>query len=72
MISPNPQSLAIVIPAWRARYFSAALTSLRNQTDLRFRLYIGDDGSPDDLRTIVDTVGQGLDIVSRRIWVAAI
>lgn len=62
----NPHPLAIVIPAWRARYFTTALTSLRNQTDHRFRLYIGDDGSPDDLRTIADTVGQGLDIVYHR------
>jgi glycosyltransferase involved in cell wall biosynthesis len=58
--------LAIVIPAWRALHFTAALTSLRTQTDRRFRLYIGDDGSPDDLRSIVESAGAGLDIVYHR------
>lgn len=67
-MSPTDPSgrLAIVIPAWRARHFAAALDSLRNQTDRRFRLYIGDDGSPDDLRSIVDAHTAGLDVVYHR------
>lgn len=67
MSEPGPEGLlCIVIPAWRARHFTAALTSLRNQTDRRFRLYIGDDGSADDLRSIVESVGTGMDIVYHR------
>ncbi len=66
MIKNNQSRLAIVIPAWRALHFSTALTSLRNQTDRRFRLYIGDDGSPDDLRSIVESATTGLDIVYHR------
>ncbi len=62
----NHSSLAIVIPAWRSLHFRAALASLHAQTDRRFRLYIGDDGSPDDLPSIVESVGAGLDIVYHR------
>jgi glycosyltransferase involved in cell wall biosynthesis len=58
--------LAIVIPAWRARHLAFALDSLRNQTDRRFRLYIGDDASPDDLRPLVETSTAGLDVVYHR------
>jgi len=61
-----PHRLAIVIPAWRAKHFTAALASLRDQTDRRFSLYIGDDGSPDDLRSIVDATTAGLDVVYHR------
>lgn len=67
VIPDQPETrLAIVIPAWRARHFTAALDSLRNQTDRRFRLYIGDDGSPDDLRTLVENSTVGLEVVYLR------
>ena len=58
--------LAIVIPAWRARFLGAALDSLRLQTDQRFRVYVGDDGSHDDLRGLIQVHGQGLDVVYHR------
>lgn len=61
-----PVLLAIVIPAWRAKYLAEAIGSLRAQTDRRFRLYVGDDGSPDDLEPIVREAGAGLDLVYRR------
>lgn len=46
------QSLAIVIPAYKASFFEAALASIAAQTDKRFTVYVGDDGSPDDLAAI--------------------
>lgn len=61
-----PVLLAIVIPAWRARHLAEAVASLRAQTDRRFRLYVGDDGSPDALEPIVREAGAGLDLVYRR------
>lgn len=38
--------LAIVIPYYKYTFFEATLESLANQTDKRFKVYIGDDGSP--------------------------
>lgn len=40
-------SLAIVIPYYKIDYFAETLASLAQQTDQRFRVYIGDDASPD-------------------------
>lgn len=58
--------LAVVIPAFRARHLAEAIGSLRAQTDRRFRLYVGDDGSPDELEPIVREAGAGLDLVYKR------
>lgn len=58
--------LAVVIPVWRGRFLAAALDSLRAQTDRRFRVYICDDCSPDDVRSIIEQNGIGLDIVYHR------
>ena len=44
--------LAIVIPYYKHTFFEATLQSLANQTDKRFKVYIGDDASlenPSDL-----------------------
>lgn len=44
--------LAIIIPFYKLTFFEATLESLVNQTDKRFKVYIGDDAStenPDDL-----------------------
>ncbi|MFV8392948.1 glycosyltransferase family 2 protein [Flavobacterium sp. LB2P6] len=38
--------LAIVIPYYKFTFFEATLESLSNQTDKRFKVYIGDDASP--------------------------
>ncbi len=46
--------LAIVIPAYKADFFATALESLAHQTDQRFRVYVGDDASPSNLRIICD------------------
>lgn len=40
--------LAIVIPYYKFTFFEATLKSLANQTDKRFKVYIGDDASPEN------------------------
>ena len=45
--------LAIVIPAYKSKFLEAALDSICGQTDKRFRLYIGDDNSPENLYDII-------------------
>lgn len=45
-------ALGVVIPAYKLRFLDRALASLANQTDRGFRVYLGDDASPEDLRSI--------------------
>ena len=45
--------LAIVIPAYKTKYLRPTLESIAAQTDQRFRLYVGDDASPEPVETIV-------------------
>ncbi|MCI0920762.1 glycosyltransferase family 2 protein [Sphingobacterium rhinopitheci] len=59
-------NLAIIIPAYKSVYLKATLESLRNQTDKRFTVYIGDDCSPDDLEAIIQPCIEDLDIVYYR------
>lgn len=40
--------LAIVIPYFKINFFESTLCSLANQTNKKFKVYIGDDNSPDD------------------------
>ncbi len=40
--------LAIIIPYYKRTFFAATLQSLANQTDKRFKVYIGDDASTED------------------------
>lgn len=40
--------LAIVIPYFKRTFFEATLRSLSNQTDHRFKVYIGNDASPEN------------------------
>jgi len=44
--------LAIIIPFYKIDFFEQTLISLKNQTDQRFTVYIGDDASPADLKPI--------------------
>jgi glycosyltransferase involved in cell wall biosynthesis len=46
--------LAIVIPAYKEKYFKKTLDSLAMQTNKDFTVYIGDDFSPFNLSAIVD------------------
>ena len=43
----HSNTLAIVIPFYRIKYFSETIGSLINQTNLNFNVYIGDDCSED-------------------------
>ena len=54
--------LAIIIPAYKEAYFELALQSLASQTCKNFNLYIGDDASPADLKTIAGRFSNFLDI----------
>ena len=47
--------LAIVIPFYNIEYFKETLESLKNQTDHRFKVYIGNDGSLSDPLEIIDS-----------------
>lgn len=47
-------NLAIVIPFYKLTFFETTLESLANQTDKRFRVYIGDDASPEDCTLILE------------------
>lgn len=40
--------LAIVIPYYKLTFFEETIESLSNQTDKRFKVYIGDDNSPEE------------------------
>ena len=46
--------LAIVIPAYKSKFFRQTLESISNQSCKDFTLYIGDDASPDDIKSLVD------------------
>lgn len=62
MVAPPKPALAIVIPAHRLRHFEESLRSIAAQTDRRFRVYIGDDASPEPLEPVVDRFRSSLDI----------
>lgn len=55
--------LAIVIPAYKNKFFDQALISIVNQTNKDFTLYIGDDCSPDNLYSIVEKYKNSISIV---------
>lgn len=40
--------LAIIIPYYKLTFFEETVQSLANQTDMRFKVYIGDDASPEN------------------------
>lgn len=51
--------IAIIIPYFKLTFFEATLQSLANQTDKRFKVYIGDDASPDDCALVLNQfIGQ--------------
>jgi glycosyltransferase involved in cell wall biosynthesis len=58
--------LAIVIPYYKLTFFEDTLQSLANQTDKRFKVYIGDDASPENPSNIITKYLEQLDIVYRR------
>lgn len=46
--------LAIVIPYYKITFFKNTLDSLALQTDKRFKVYIGDDASPEDCSILLE------------------
>jgi glycosyltransferase involved in cell wall biosynthesis len=58
--------LAIIIPAYKPDFFIQALESLANQTNTDFQVYIGDDNSPFDLKSVVDSFSHKLNITYKR------
>jgi len=59
-------SLAIVIPAYKAEFLDSALSSLAAQSNKDFKVYVGDDASPDDISGIVSGYENVLDIKYHR------
>ena len=53
--------LSIVIPYYKFTFFEAALESLANQTDKRFKVYIGDDASPENPIQILEKYKEKLE-----------
>jgi len=60
------QKLAIVIPAYKAKFLSETLDSIASQTDKRFFVYIGDDNSPEGISKIVSRYKGKFDYVYHR------
>jgi glycosyltransferase involved in cell wall biosynthesis len=58
--------LAIVIPYFKLSFLEEAVRSLANQTDNRFKVYIGDDASSEDPSEIVSKYNSQLDLVYHR------
>lgn len=58
--------LAIVIPYYKLTFFEETLESLSNQTDKRFKVYIGDDSSPENPSVILEKYYGKFDFVYHR------
>jgi glycosyltransferase involved in cell wall biosynthesis len=46
--------ITIIIPYYKFTFFETTLKSLSNQTDKRFKVYIGDDASPENPSDLLD------------------
>ncbi|NDK56316.1 glycosyltransferase family 2 protein [Pontibacter fetidus] len=57
------KDLAIVIPAYKAKYLHDCLNSISEQTCKNFTVYIGDDNSPENLKSIVDGFNNRIDLI---------
>ncbi|MGO4819482.1 glycosyltransferase family 2 protein [Flavobacterium sp. W22_SRS_FP1] len=55
--------LAIIIPYYKVTFFEATLNSLANQTDKRFKVYIGDDASPESPNDLLEKFKGKFDFV---------
>jgi glycosyltransferase involved in cell wall biosynthesis len=58
--------LAIVIPYFKHVFFEETLESLANQTDKRFKVYIGDDASPENPANLIEKYRGQFDFVYHR------
>lgn len=59
-------TLAIVIPAYKHQFLRETLESIAGQTCKDFNLYIGDDGSPNPIKEIVEEFRGRLDFTYHR------
>jgi hypothetical protein len=62
MSHTNPDTLAIVIPYYKIQYLKNLLDGLKNSTSRDFKLYIGDDCSPEPPLEILENFKSSLDI----------
>lgn len=53
--------LAIIIPYYKYTFFEATLQSLADQTNKQFKVYIGDDSSPENPLTLLEKFKDKLD-----------
>ena len=58
--------LAVVIPYYKLAFFKKTLKSLANQTNKRFKVYIGDDASLENPEDLLNVYRDKLDFVYRR------
>ncbi|WP_418263877.1 glycosyltransferase [Flavobacterium faecale] len=58
--------LAIIIPYYKKTFFEETLQSLANQIDKRFKVYIGDDASPENPSELIAKYIDQLDLVYQR------
>jgi glycosyltransferase involved in cell wall biosynthesis len=65
-LAPSAVSLAIVIPAWKGRFFDETLASIAAQTCQAFTVYIGDDCSPDGIEAICQRWAPQINIIYHR------
>lgn len=54
--------IAVIIPFYKLNYFEATLKSLAFQSDKRFKVYIGDDASPEDCTFLIENYKKHFDI----------
>ena len=58
--------LGIIIPFYKLTFFEATLQSLAHQTNQLFKVYIGDDASPEDCTTLLSKFEGKFDFVYHR------
>lgn len=58
--------LAIVIPYYKIYFFEDTLESLANQSNKKFKVYIGDDASSENPETLLDKYKDKIDFVYNR------
>lgn len=56
-------NLAIVIPYYKLSFFEETLKSLKTQSDQRFKVYIGNDASPENPETLLNNYTSQLNAV---------
>ena len=58
--------LAIIIPFYKLIFFHETLASLARQVDKNFKVYIGNDNSPENPEEIIDSFSKDLDITYKK------